>query len=57
MTKRVSRRAVNTGIGATLIAPTLAATRAVAQAGLCSAVLPITEIGPKIIRLFSGMRI
>src|SRR5580693_5406479 len=33
MTKRVSRRAVNTGIGAALISPALAATRAVAQAG------------------------
>jgi two-component system chemotaxis response regulator CheB len=30
--------------------------RAVAQAGLCSAVLPLAEIGPKIIRLFSGVR-
>jgi two-component system, chemotaxis family, protein-glutamate methylesterase/glutaminase len=31
--------------------------RAVAQAGLCSAVMPLTDIGPKIIRLFSGARI
>jgi two-component system chemotaxis response regulator CheB len=31
--------------------------RAVAQAGLCSAVLPLTDIGPKIIRLFSGARV
>jgi two-component system chemotaxis response regulator CheB len=30
--------------------------RSVAQAGLCSAVLPLTEIAPKIIRLFSGVR-
>jgi len=30
--------------------------RSVAQAGLCSAVLPLAEIAPKIIRLFSGMR-
>ncbi|MFZ3335011.1 MAG: chemotaxis response regulator protein-glutamate methylesterase [Xanthobacteraceae bacterium] len=30
--------------------------RAVAQAGLCSAVLPLDEIAPKIIRLFSGAR-
>jgi two-component system, chemotaxis family, protein-glutamate methylesterase/glutaminase len=30
--------------------------RAVAQAGLCSAVLPLTDIAPKIIRLFSGAR-
>ncbi len=30
--------------------------RAVAQAGLCSAVLPLDEIAPKIIRLFSGTR-
>ena len=31
--------------------------RSVAQAGLCSAVLPIDEIAPKILRLFSGARI
>jgi two-component system chemotaxis response regulator CheB len=31
--------------------------RAVAQAGLCSAVLPLTDIAPKIIRLFSGPRL
>jgi two-component system, chemotaxis family, protein-glutamate methylesterase/glutaminase len=31
--------------------------RAVAQAGLCSAVLPLTDIAPKIIRLFSGARL
>jgi two-component system, chemotaxis family, protein-glutamate methylesterase/glutaminase len=30
--------------------------RAVAQAGICSAILPLTEIGPKIIQLFSGVR-
>ena len=30
--------------------------RAVAQAGLCSAVLPLDQIAPKIIRLFSGVR-
>ena len=30
--------------------------RAAAQAGLCSAVLPLDEIAPKIIRLFSGVR-
>jgi two-component system chemotaxis response regulator CheB len=30
--------------------------RAVAQAGLCSAVLPLDKIAPKIIRLFSGDR-
>ena len=30
--------------------------RAVAQAGVCSAVLPLTKIGPKIIQLFSGVR-
>jgi two-component system chemotaxis response regulator CheB len=30
--------------------------RAVALAGLCSAVLPLDQIAPKIIRLFSGMR-
>lgn len=30
--------------------------RAVAQAGLCSAVLPLEEIAPKILRLFSGAR-
>jgi two-component system chemotaxis response regulator CheB len=30
--------------------------RAVAQAGVCSAVLPLTEIAPKVIRLFSGVR-
>ena len=28
--------------------------RSVAQAGLCSAVLPLDQIAPKIIRLFSG---
>jgi len=28
--------------------------RAVAQAGLCSAVLPLTEIGTVVNRLFSG---
>ncbi|MGA7788436.1 MAG: chemotaxis protein CheB, partial [Xanthobacteraceae bacterium] len=28
--------------------------RSVAQAGLCSAVLPLDQIGPKLIRLFSG---
>jgi two-component system chemotaxis response regulator CheB len=31
--------------------------RAVAQAGLCSAILPLTDIAPKIIRLFSGARV
>jgi len=31
--------------------------RAVAQAGLCSAIMPLTDIAPKIIRLFSGARI
>jgi two-component system chemotaxis response regulator CheB len=31
--------------------------RAVAHAGICSAILPLTEIAPKIIRLFSGARI
>src|SRR5579863_472364 len=30
--------------------------RSVAQAGLCSAVLPLDQIAPKIIRLFSGVR-
>ena len=30
--------------------------RAVAQAGLCSAVLPLPEIAPKILRLFAGVR-
>ena len=30
--------------------------RSVAQAGLCSAVLPLTEIAPKILRLFAGVR-
>jgi two-component system chemotaxis response regulator CheB len=30
--------------------------RSVAQAGLCSAVLPLGEIAPKVIRLFSGVR-
>jgi two-component system chemotaxis response regulator CheB len=30
--------------------------RAVAQAGLCSAVLPLDQIAPKIVRLFSGDR-
>jgi two-component system, chemotaxis family, protein-glutamate methylesterase/glutaminase len=30
--------------------------RAAAQAGLCSAVLPLGEIAPKVIRLFSGVR-
>ena len=30
--------------------------RSVAQAGLCSAVLPLDKIAPKIIRLFSGYR-
>jgi two-component system chemotaxis response regulator CheB len=30
--------------------------RAVAQAGLCSAVLPLDQIAPKILRLFSGVR-
>ena len=30
--------------------------RAVAQAGLCSAVLPLDQIAPKILRLFSGAR-
>jgi two-component system, chemotaxis family, protein-glutamate methylesterase/glutaminase len=30
--------------------------RSVAQAGLCSAVLPLDQIPPKIIRLFSGVR-
>lgn len=30
--------------------------RSVAQAGLCSAVLPLGQIAPKIIRLFSGVR-
>jgi two-component system chemotaxis response regulator CheB len=28
----------------------------VAQAGLCSAVLPIDEIGPRTVRLFLGVR-
>ena len=28
----------------------------VAQAGLCSAVLPLDEIAPRVIRLFSGVR-
>ena len=27
-----------------------------AQAGLCSAVLPLDQIAPKIVRLFSGRR-
>jgi two-component system, chemotaxis family, protein-glutamate methylesterase/glutaminase len=31
--------------------------RAVAQAGLCSAIMPLTDIAPKIIRLFSGARV
>jgi two-component system chemotaxis response regulator CheB len=31
--------------------------RAVAQAGLCSAIMPLTDIAPKIIRLFSGVRV
>lgn len=30
--------------------------RSVAQAGLCSAVLPLDQIAPKVIRLFSGTR-
>jgi two-component system chemotaxis response regulator CheB len=30
--------------------------RSVAQAGLCSAVLPLDQIAPRIIRLFSGVR-
>jgi two-component system, chemotaxis family, protein-glutamate methylesterase/glutaminase len=30
--------------------------RAVAQAGFCSAVLPLDQIAPKILRLFSGVR-
>jgi two-component system chemotaxis response regulator CheB len=30
--------------------------RAVAQAGLCSAVLPLNEIAPRILRLFAGSR-
>jgi two-component system chemotaxis response regulator CheB len=30
--------------------------RSVAQAGLCSAVLPLDQIAPKIIRLFAGVR-
>jgi two-component system, chemotaxis family, protein-glutamate methylesterase/glutaminase len=30
--------------------------RSVATAGLCSAVLPLNEIAPKVIRLFSGVR-
>jgi two-component system chemotaxis response regulator CheB len=30
--------------------------RAVAQAGLCSAVLPLNEIAPKVLRLFMGAR-
>ena len=30
--------------------------RAVAQAGLCSAVLPLDQIAAKILRLFSGER-
>jgi two-component system chemotaxis response regulator CheB len=30
--------------------------RAVAQAGLCSAVLPLDQIAPRILRLFSGVR-
>jgi two-component system chemotaxis response regulator CheB len=31
--------------------------RAVAQAGLCSSILPLDKIAPKIIRLFSGARL
>ncbi len=31
--------------------------RSVAQAGLCSAVLPLDEIAPKVIRLFTGARL
>ena len=31
--------------------------RAVAQAGLCSAVLPLDQIAPKVIRLFAGARL
>jgi two-component system chemotaxis response regulator CheB len=30
--------------------------RAVAQAGLCSAVLPLDQVAPRILRLFSGVR-
>jgi two-component system chemotaxis response regulator CheB len=30
--------------------------RSVAQAGLCSAVLPLNEIAPRILRLFAGGR-
>jgi two-component system chemotaxis response regulator CheB len=30
--------------------------RSVAQAGLCSAVLPLNEIAPRILRLFAGAR-
>ncbi|MGD0026718.1 MAG: chemotaxis protein CheB, partial [Xanthobacteraceae bacterium] len=30
--------------------------RSVAQAGLCSAVLPLNQIAPKILRLLSGVR-
>jgi two-component system chemotaxis response regulator CheB len=30
--------------------------RSVAQAGLCSAVLPLQEIAPRILRLFAGAR-
>jgi two-component system chemotaxis response regulator CheB len=30
--------------------------RSVAQAGLCSAVLPLNEIAPRIFRLFAGAR-
>ena len=30
--------------------------RSVAQAGLCSAVLPLDQIAPKVIRLFAGDR-
>jgi two-component system chemotaxis response regulator CheB len=30
--------------------------RAVALAGLCSAVLPLNEIAPKVLRLFAGVR-
>jgi two-component system chemotaxis response regulator CheB len=28
----------------------------VANAGLCSAVLPLEQLGPKVVRLFSGVR-
>jgi two-component system chemotaxis response regulator CheB len=28
----------------------------VANAGLCSAVLPLDQLGPKVVRLFSGVR-